>query len=143
MDGADKSRDGGGPEKGPVMEVIAWDKLSDYIGKQLPAVIPIAGKKRLSIAVGKSARTLSLRIPYDGEDAGLASPYRELTYEITAVEGRRVLELATAAPELFPFLFVCRACGRAHGGTRRGGPERRSSGAADFRTAPSQTHSYE
>jgi len=88
------------------MEVIAWDKLSDYIGKQLPAVIPIAGKKRLSIAVGKSARTLSLRIPYDGEDAGLASPYRELTYEITAVEGRRVLELATAAPELFHGFYL-------------------------------------
>lgn len=88
------------------MEVIAWDKLSDYIGKQLPAVIPIAGKRRLSIAVGKSASTLSLRIPYDGENVGLASPYRELTYEIAAVEGQRVLELTTSSPELFHGFYL-------------------------------------
>lgn len=88
------------------MEVIAWEKLSDYIRKQLPAVIPIAGKKRLSIAVGKGARTLSLRIPYDGESAGPASPYRELTYEVTSVEGKRVLELATFAPELFHGFYL-------------------------------------
>lgn len=106
MDGADKPFDGGGAKKRFVMEVIAWDKLSDYIGKQLPAVIPIAGKRKLSIAVGKGARTLSLRIPHEGKDAGLASPYRELTYEITTVDGKRVLELATSAPELFHGFYL-------------------------------------
>src|SRR5688572_22621181 len=88
------------------MEVISWEKLSDYIGKQLPAVIPIAGKHRLSLAVGKDARTLSLRIPYSGDVSDLVSPYREVAYEITAVEGRRVLELLTATPDLFHGFYL-------------------------------------
>lgn len=88
------------------MQVIAWEKVADYIVKQLPAVIPIAGTQRLSLAIGKDARTLSLRIPYSGEIAGLTSPYREVAYEIALVDGKRVLELTTASPELFHGFYL-------------------------------------
>src|SRR5258708_33286828 len=88
------------------MEVIAWEKLSDYIGKQLPAVIPIIGQLRLALAVGRNARTLSLRIPYSGELATLVSPYREVAYDISSVEGKRVLELATSSPDLFHAFYL-------------------------------------
>lgn len=88
------------------MEAISWERLSDYIGRQLPAVIPITGKHGLSLVVGKNARTISLRIPYTGERTGLVSPYREVAYEIASVEGKPVLELVTSSPDLFHAFYL-------------------------------------
>lgn len=96
------------------MEVIGWENLSDYIGKQLAAVIPIAGRHRLAFVVGKNARTLSLRIPYAGTLASLVSPYREVAYEITSVEGRRILELRTSTPELYHAFYLFAALVAEH-----------------------------
>jgi len=96
------------------MEVIGWEHLSDYIRKQLPAVIPITGRHRLSLAVGKNARTLSLRIPYSGRLEPLVSPYREVAYEITSVDGKRILELQTSSVDLYHAFYLFAALVAEH-----------------------------
>lgn len=88
------------------MEIIAWEKLSDYIGKRLPAVLPVAGKHRLALVVGKDAGSLGLRIPVSASVIAPVSPYREVAYAIAFVERTRVLELTTSSPELFHGFYL-------------------------------------
>src|SRR5512135_1087339 len=88
------------------MEIIAWEKLSDYIGRRLPAVIPIPGKHRLAMVVGRNASSLSIRIPVGEDVMAPVSPYREVAYAIAAVDRQRVLELTTSTPELFHAFYL-------------------------------------
>ena len=88
------------------MLALPWEKLKDYIDQETPTVAPIFGTKSMSFFVGPKAKTIGLRIPFDGTFAVDVRRYRELECRMAVVDGMRTIELSVANRDLFHIAYL-------------------------------------
>jgi hypothetical protein len=88
------------------MRLESWAFIKDYLSRGVPGTFPVKGHSGIFFIVGPRATSLALHVPCNGAVATEPSPYQELKITDRRVDGRQVVELATATNSLFEAFYL-------------------------------------
>jgi len=83
------------------MEILSWDRLSTYLGRAVPTLMPMGGTRHVQIGFDPDGARLFIRVPVDPGAAVPPSPFAEIAVEQKVVTGSSVLEISVDSSHLF------------------------------------------
>ena len=80
--------------------------LSQYLGADVPVVLPIAGEPPVSIFIDPLRQRIGLRSPLEGDALPLASAWENVHVAIVQADGIRQMEISATDPQLFVDVYA-------------------------------------
>lgn len=84
------------------MEFLKWETLDMHLAKRNPCMLPIGGKRNLSITYTPDVEMLALLLPLSAEIEVPPSLFAEIVMAVRYEKGQPVLQVSVSRKELFP-----------------------------------------